>query len=558
MYPHDDDWRFLAQLTGDQNWDPEFMRRLYVEKIERCILFGEDVEESTLNQIGHGKTGWLPTQRRNLEVFQKRSPQVVELIKSVCEYTYNTGRIPASLEGKFNSGEEYFQAIVENYLSPEAGALNLDCNTLDFQSDPTGIVVPPLTINEKGRRGGVEHYIQETEAASKAGTIAGSLTVLQNTFVTQLQFAEEGGETPTVTGVQCVQPKDSSQSGLFLYDVAKGERIEAGQPFGLSAQKEVILCGGAYNTPQTLMLSGIGPKKHLESKGVPVRLDLPGVGRNLQDRYEVAIIYEMQEGFTLTQDCRPGQSDDPCLALMDSEDPTQSPYSANSVAVALMERSPFAHFPPGPGVKNPDLCLFAVPALFRGYYPGYSEKDPAKQDIPPECRPDKPGNMYLSWLILKAHTKNKNGRVLLYNDDPFNKPDVNFSYFEEGGTVTETKDLNAVVHAVQMIREIMKTEPFSQLGATEVFESAAAQTPEEIREFVKDNAWGHHTSCTCKIGTDKDPMAVLDGQLRVRGVNNLRIVDASVFPEIPGVFIVLPIQMMAEKAAIDIFESRTV
>ena len=555
MYPHDQDWNFLMELTGDSNWAPEFMRRLYVEKIERCLFFGEKVEDETLKSIGHGKEGWLPTQRRNLEVFQQRAPQVIELLKSVCEYAYTTGRLPASIKEQVGSGQEYFEAILAGFRSSKSGAFNLDCNSKAFQSDPIGLVVPPLTINETGRRGGVENYIKKTELASQQGKLKGSLTVLQHTFVTKLQFADNPEGKPTVTGVNCMQPQDTESGGLFLYDAASGERVQSGQPFTLTAKKEVILCGGAFNTPQTLMLSGIGPKEHLESHGISVRLDLPGVGRNLQDRYEVAIIYEMKEGFNLTSECRPGQSPDPCLDLMNSDDPTLSPYSANSVAIALMERTPFAHFPSGAEPKSPDLCLFAVPALFRGYYPGYSLKSD-DQEIPAQYRPPQPGNMYLSWLVLKAHTKNDNGRVLLFNKDPFSQPDINFTYFDESGSKAATDDLNAVVHGVQMIREIMKTEPFARFEPKEVFESAEAQTPEQIKNFVRDHAWGHHASCTCKIGTDDDPLAVIDSQFRVRDINNLRVVDASVFPEIPGVFIVLPIQMVAEKAAIDIFEGR--
>ena len=75
------------------------------------------------------------------------------------------------------------------------------------------------------------------------------------------------------------------------------------------------------------------------------------------------------------------------------------------------------------------------------------------------------------------------------------------------------------------------------------------ETPDGIRKFVEDRSWGHHASCTCKIGSDKDPNAVLDSSFRVRGVKGLRVVDASVFPKIPGFFIAMPIYMIAEKAA---------
>ena len=107
-------------------------------------------------------------------------------------------------------------------------------------------------------------------------------------------------------------------------------------------------------------------------------------------------------------------------------------------------------------------------------------------------------------------------------------------------------DLDAVVEAVQFVRGIMKEQPFVR---QELIPGEAVQTEEEIKQYIRDVAWGHHCSCTCKIGADDDPMAVLDSNFRVRGTKNLRVVDASVFPHIPGYFIVLPIYMISEKAA---------
>jgi choline dehydrogenase len=83
----------------------------------------------------------------------------------------------------------------------------------------------------------------------------------------------------------------------------------------------------------------------------------------------------------------------------------------------------------------------------------------------------------------------------------------------------------------------------------ELIPSESVQSTDEIKQFIRNQAWGHHCSCSCKIGADDDPSAVLDSNFRVRGAKNLRVVDASVFPHIPGYFIVLPIYMISEKAA---------
>lgn len=110
-------------------------------------------------------------------------------------------------------------------------------------------------------------------------------------------------------------------------------------------------------------------------------------------------------------------------------------------------------------------------------------------------------------------------------------------------------DLDAVVAGIKFVRSL--TAPLIEQGiiAEEEHPGQALQSDQELRDYVRYNAWGHHASCTCPIGRDDDPMAVLDGDFRVRGIKGLRVVDASVFPRIPGFFIVSSIYMIGEKAA---------
>ena len=153
---------------------------------------------------------------------------------------------------------------------------------------------------------------------------------------------------------------------------------------------------------------------------------------------------------------------------------------------------------------------------------------------------------YLTWAVLKAHTINTGGTVKLRSADPRERPDINFHYFDEGNDERQ-EDLESVVDGIEFVRET--TAHIQHLIEEEEAPGKDKTSREHLRQFVKDNAWGHHASCTCKIGTRDDPRAVLDTNLRVYGTQGLRVVDASVFPKIPGFFIVSSVYMVAEKAA---------
>ncbi len=158
-----------------------------------------------------------------------------------------------------------------------------------------------------------------------------------------------------------------------------------------------------------------------------------------------------------------------------------------------------------------------------------------------------------TWAVLKAHTGNTAGTVPLRSDDPRDAPAVCFSYFAEGaddgppGQGDVDQDLDDVVRGVEIVRELNRRT--SDIFVEEVVPGPAVATREQLRRFVADEAWGHHASCTARIGRSDDPMAVVDTDFRVHGVDRLRVVDASVFPRIPGFFVVLPTYMVSEKAS---------
>jgi choline dehydrogenase len=179
-----------------------------------------------------------------------------------------------------------------------------------------------------------------------------------------------------------------------------------------------------------------------------------------------------------------------------------------------------------------DTFVFATVVGFTGYYPGYSV-----DSVTPHNR--------FAWAVLKGQTRNRAGYVKLRSADPLDVPDIQFNYFDEGGA----EDLKAVVEGVQLGRQAFRRQ---LVHVKEEVPGEAVQTQEQLEQYVRDNAWGHHAASTCPIGTDDDPMAVLDSKFRVRGVQGLRVVDASVFPRIPGTFIASAIYMIGEKAAQDI------
>jgi choline dehydrogenase len=179
----------------------------------------------------------------------------------------------------------------------------------------------------------------------------------------------------------------------------------------------------------------------------------------------------------------------------------------------------------------PDLFCMSLLARFAGYRPGYSRVFAEQQN-------------YLTWVVLKAHTRNRAGEVTLRSADPRDPPDVNFRYFCDGGE----HDLAAVVDGIRFVRKLTTKLKCDGLIAEEELPGEDVQSDQQLQEFVRDHAWGHHASCTCPIGP-VERNGVLSSDFKVHGVRGLRVVDASVFPRIPGFFIVSAIYMIGEKAA---------
>ena len=309
--------------------------------------------------------------------------------------------------------------------------------------------------------------------------------------------------------------------GDHLYTADPRCTGKPGEPRTAFANREVILAGGAFNTPQLLMLSGIGPTDALEKAGINPRVPLAGVGRNLQDRYEVAVVNQTRKPWDSLEGATFSKSG-PAVCRLGAP---RGRLHHQRRTVERIARS---------GAKQPvpDSVLLRRVRDFRGYEPGYSTSLQKTHSA-------------LTWVVLKAHTGNTGGCVTLRSADPRDTPCVNFHYFHEG-TDPGGPDLDAVVSGVQLVRRL--TRPLvGRVVDTEVWPGPDYSTDEKLREFVRDQAWGHHASCTCAIGP-KDRGGVLTSDFKVHDTVGLRVVDASVFPRAPGLFIISAVYMIGEKA----------
>jgi choline dehydrogenase len=507
--PHDSDWQTIQDETGDASWAPQEMNK-YFARVERW-------QYSAGSAAGHGKDGWLPT----------RFPDVIDLAgQAIRHLDLSIGKI--ALEAVLSNSQYLPIRFWDIPFSPrQRKRARVDPNDLRVLArHGFGFIAVPMAIGENGYRVGTRERIRAAETTR-------GLEVRLHSYVTELIFDEKN--PLQVIGVRYLP-------GERLYQ-ADRDPSRFGQPTGTAQEvrstREVILSAGAYITPQLLMLSGIGSRQELERPeiNIPVRVDLPGVGKNLQDRYEVGIVAQATKPFGLLDDATfhgpaAGQPrGDPFFEQWRSQG--KGLYATNGAVLGFTARSSVAE------KDEPDLFIFGVPGGFTGYYTGWSEDAVAA-----------PYDKW-TWLLLKAHARFR-GQVTLRSNQPFDPPAIDFKYFErdeKGAYTPDTlKDLQAMRDGVRLINKLLAGSTELQLHP-DIMQNVDLNTDNGIDSFVQDRAWGHHASCTCKIGGDKDPYAVLDSSFRVRGVKGLRVVDASVFPKIPGFFVVMPIYMIAEKAA---------
>ncbi|KAI8675311.1 hypothetical protein NCS57_00432000 [Fusarium keratoplasticum] len=493
VYPHESDFEYIASLTGDDSWSALNMRKYFVKLEEnRYLPAGQD---------GHGYDGWFSTETAPLSI-PLGDEQLLSLLSG--------GAVALTEVSGTN-------ITMDDLIAGDANA-----NTATRDKNP-GYYQIPLSSREASRIGPREFILSVRDATFENGTKKYPLDVRTNSYVTKVTF--DDSKPPRATGVEFLD-------GKHLYKASPLSTDAAGKEGSATASREVIVAGGVYNTPQILKLSGVGPADELKKFKIPVISDLPGVGTNLQDHYEITVQGRPPQNFTAFDGCTFSlfTDEDPCLDRWRAPvDGDHGIYSSSGLAAAMFYKSTAT------AKDEFDIFAFGGPVNFRGYFPQYAVNATIEHD-------------WFSWAILKAHPRNTAGEVTLRSADPLDVPDITFNYFDTGSG-DSSKDLQALYEAVELARKAFAGQA---VPITEVLPGKDVTSQKDIETYIKDTAWGHHASSTCPIGTDDDPMAVLDSKFRVRGVAGLRVVDASVYPRIPGTFTAVSTYMAAEKAADDI------
>jgi choline dehydrogenase len=305
---------------------------------------------------------------------------------------------------------------------------------------------------------------------------------------------------------------------LFESTRATGvEYIDRGKAAQVGAQREVILCGGTVNSPQVLMLSGIGPADRLRTHGIPAFDDLPGVGQNLQDHPLVGVEFECREPITLD---KADSIRNLLRYLVFKQGPLTSNVCEGAAFVKIDGSSPV-----------PDIEIAFAPAFYMNN--GW----------------DNPKLYGFAAGVVLQHPESR-GEIRLRSADPLAPPIIQPNYY------SSSRDMQVSIAGLKLAREILRSGPFDRYRGKEWWPESDAKIDADWIEHVRRTSQTiYHPVGTCRMGTSRDPMAVVDEELRVRGVTGLRVVDASVFPSETTGHTNAPVIALAERAA-DVIRGR--
>ena len=293
------------------------------------------------------------------------------------------------------------------------------------------------------------------------------------------------------------------------------EWTEHGKPLQARARRETLLCGGAVNSPQLLMLSGIGGADALRRHGIDVRADLPGVGANLQDHLDVCTLQHATSRITYDR------VSDAKVAFDYFLRGHIGPGTSNIAEGGGFVRSHLAHD------ARADIQFHFVPAML---------DDHGRHRLP--------GDGYtMHACFLRPRSR---GRISLVDADPATKVRIEPGYLSD----PEGFDLAVMLECAKLSLQIFAQKAFDPYRGAPIFPARSNASDAELLAFIRAKAETvYHPVGTCRMGGDDDPQAVLDAQLRVRGVEGLRVVDASVMPKLIGGNTNAPTIMIAERAA---------
>lgn len=379
----------------------------------------------------------------------------------------------------FKSREPAAQAIRETARSLNYHVLD------DFEAgDPEGFSLPDATIS-RGRRSSA------SQAFLKPARNRPNLTVITGAHASRIVI-----ENRRAVGV---------------------EYLKRGKTITVRADREIVLSGGTYASPQLLMLSGIGPADHLRDMGIQPVMDISGIGQNLQEHPLAPIGFAGKKPFYFSRSLRADRMAFSALRWMLTGQGTLSSVPLNTIA----------YLKSNAGLERPDIeNIFVSTSLAANvWFPGIR----------------KPAPDVLTSLNAALRPKSR-GFVKLRSADPMTAPRIQFNLLQE------TEDLNLLRHALRWTRDFVRQDPLTEHVGDEVFPGADVQTDEALNAYIQTTvATVQHPTSTCKMGEGED--AVVDSTLRVRGIDGLRIADASIMPTLIGGHTNAPTIMIGEKAA---------
>ena len=295
-----------------------------------------------------------------------------------------------------------------------------------------------------------------------------------------------------------------------------------GAPVTVSARRGVILSGGAYNSPQILMLSGIGPKAQLEAHGLPQNHILEGVGEGLQDHYTSRTVARVKNIETINEQVRGVRLAGEALKY----------FLTRKGILALSPTLVYCFWHSGETAETSDLQLTFTPASYMDGVKGKLEAEP--------------GMTVPSW----QQRPESRGYVRLNSSDPFEAPLIQTNYLDA------EIDRRVFIAGMKLARKLLKSRPLAPYYDYESYPGDDAQTDDELLDAgTRRGQTTFHPGCTCRMGPATDPRAVVDDELRVHGMEGLRVVDASVMPRMISANLNASTLMIAEKAA-DIIRGR--
>lgn len=359
--------------------------------------------------------------------------------------------------------------------------------------------IPRVNDFNNGDQFGAGYYQLTTKNGLRCSTAVGYLKPARNrpnlTIYTETQVKKITIEKQVATGV-IVRRKDGTEQALH-------------------AKKEVVLSAGALQSPQLLQLSGIGPAEMLKEKGIPVIRHLPGVGKNLQDHLQLRLIYQINKPIT-------------------SNDQLKSWYGKAQMGLqwALFRKGPLAI-----GINQGAIFCNVL--------------SPDRPDVQVHfgtLSADMAGGKVhdfsgCTFSICQLRPESR-GEVNVRNNDPYESPMIKANY------LSAELDQRTAIASIQFARKLTSTAPFSDYVDAEFRPGPQVQSDDEILDFCREyGATIFHPSGTAKMGPDSDPLAVVDHELKVKGIDRLRVVDASIMPTLISGNTNIPVVMIAEKAA---------